>query len=717
MKNSYTLKAIPATLALLFAGVLPLHAQVEAPTEAPQATDDTASGPNPLRDSVIKGLNNNPMLNAEINGLSAQIEESNVRFGGLLPTVDIRGSAGRERSKIQDGPTRTYNASSYGIEARQNIFSGFAGQAKYLASYSDAMGGYYRYLNKANQVAFEASGAHVDVSRAQALTKLAESNLKVHQDLMARIEDKVKSGVTRESDLEQAKSRYTLALSNLATEKANTFTAMSNYQRVTDTVWPINQMGEYVVQANFEVENLERLVFALNTHPLLMAANAQIESAKQQVTASAEGFYPRFDLRAKSDNYSNYLSTFDDRTITSIDLLASMNLYRGGSDSASRNAAIKRKMRSFDDKLVVCRGIRQNSQNALYDVVNLQKRVNYFRAQAQAISKARAAYEQQFNVGRRSLLDLLTAENEYYQAQRGLINVEADLSVAKLRLLSATGQLINLFAVDDLVRADEPVKKQVLFYKEQVSEGAESEGCPAELINIQDFQMPAIGFDESYKSVQTLPVAPSTSGQAGAAEPAPASAKLLPPGTAAADFKEGMMPVNQPATGTAKTGTSLRSDQSASIGDPAHVSRNLIERTRLWAQAWMERDVNAYIGFYSPTFKPEQGSYESWEANRRDRLRGASKIEIDIADIQVVPSFDDPSLYELSFTQSYRSNNYQEKSRKTLVWKQISGKWQIIREKNAPINTAAKPSSSSKAIEAQSQPVNMALVLSQSLQQ
>lgn len=651
------LKTLPAALvlALLTLGAPAAWAQENQAipaeqTAQPQTQPAESNAPNPLQQSVIKGLQNSPALDADVHALEAQIEEANVVFGTMLPTVDARGSAGRERSRIEDADTRTYNANSYGIEARQNLYNGFASQARYLAAYSGAMQSYYRYINKANQVAFEASSSHVDVSRFQALTRLSEDNLKYHLDLMNRIEEKVKSGVTRQSDLEQARSRYTLALGNLATEKANTFSAMANYQRITDTVWPVNQAGEYVVNANFEVENRERLVFALNNHPLLKASNASIATAKQEVTAASEGFHPRLDLRAKTDVYSNYLSTFDERQISSIDLLATINLYRGGSDSASRNAAIKRRLRSMDDKLVICRSIRQSTQTSLFDVVSSQKKLNYFREQAAAITKARAAYEQQFAVGRRSLLDLLSAENEYYQAQRALINIEADLSISKLKLLAATGQLTTLFAVDELVNADEPTKRNVLLYKEQTQNGAEAEGCPASLINLEDFDLPNIGFDEALKSVDAT--------------------NSLPP-IQLAQLED----------------TGAAGQQVAAFGDPAEVSKSLIDKTKTWAKAWESKDINSYIAFYAPNFKPEEGSYEAWVSNRRDRISKAQGIDIEISDLQVVPSFDKPDKYEISFIQDYRAKFYQERSKKVLTWKDRKGVWQIIREQNVPMAT------------------------------
>jgi adhesin transport system outer membrane protein len=58
-----------------------------------------------------------------------------------------------------------------------------------------------------------------------------------------------------------------------------------------------------------------------------------------------------------------------------------------------------------------------------------------------AIEKARDAYRQQFDIGQRSLLDLLNAENELYTARRAYANAEHDLLIAQARTLAATQRL------------------------------------------------------------------------------------------------------------------------------------------------------------------------------------------------------------------------------------------------------------------------------------
>ncbi|MDX1668737.1 MAG: TolC family protein [Limnobacter sp.] len=639
---------------------------VFAPLVAAQNTDNPPAVPAPakeeitLLDSVKAGISTSPRLASKIHGLEALIQEADVVFGDMLPTVDLRGATGRERSKITNGESSSYNANSYGVEARQNLFNGFANQARYLGSHSTAMAEYYLILEESNQITLESAVAHANVARFQALTKLAESNVNYHKDIMQRIEEKVQNGVSRPADLEQARSRYTLALSNLATEKANTFSAMADYQKVTDQIWPVDQMGDYVIETNFEIANPERLVYALNNHAMLQSANSTIFASNYSIEAAQEGFFPRIDLRAKSDMYSNYLSSDQERQISSIDLLATVNIYRGGADKAAKEAAIRRKHQAMDQKLLVCKIIRRNTQVALYDVMNLQKRYNYFVEQTQAITNARAAYEQQFRIGRRDLLDLLNAENEYYQAQRNLINIEADLSVSKLKLLGASGQLVELFGIEDLLEANEPTKRNVILYKEHASLAESDLSCPAGLINLENFDLPSIGFEPALKSVGK-PVGP--------VNPGVEVAQLGNPGNI-------VHISNQPGA------------RALEATDPAAISPKLIQQTNKWASAWEARDINRYIDFYSPFFEPEEGSYEHWQQSRRLRIGQAREIDIAITDIQVIPSFDKPDVYETVFIQKYSASHYREESKKVLTWQvQEDGTWLIIREQNLPKNT------------------------------
>jgi outer membrane protein, adhesin transport system len=152
------------------------------------------------------------------------------------------------------------------------------------------------------------------------------------------------------------------------------------------------------------------------------------------------------------------------------------------------------------------------------------------------------------------------------------------------------------------------------------------------------------------------------------------------------DASQSIAPIELAQLDAAVTGQNV-----ASFGDPAEVSKSLIDKTNSWAKAWENKDVNSYIAFYAPNFKPEEGSYEAWVSNRRERIAKAQQINIEIADLQVVPSFDKPDEYEISFVQDYRAKYYQERSKKVLTWKESKGIWQIIREQNMPMSALTGP--------------------------
>jgi outer membrane protein, adhesin transport system len=78
---------------------------------------------------------------------------------------------------------------------------------------------------------------------------------------------------------------------------------------------------------------------------------------------------------------------------------------------------------------------------AFNDVRKLNEQLGYLDRNVVSIQKARDAYRQQFDIGQRSLLDLLNAENEVYTARRAYANAEYDLGFAFARTHAAMNQL------------------------------------------------------------------------------------------------------------------------------------------------------------------------------------------------------------------------------------------------------------------------------------
>ncbi len=107
----------------------------------------------------------------------------------------------------------------------------------------------------------------------------------------------------------------------------------------------------------------------------------------------------------------------------------------------------------------------------------------------------------------------------------------------------------------------------------------------------------------------------------------------------------------------------------------------VIATLQAWAAAWSAKDIDAYLRYYAANFLPQRGmSRSAWQAQRRKRLNKPRYIEVKIIDPKV--SLEGQGKARVTFTQTYRSNTYSDRSRKTLLLARFGSDWKILREES-----------------------------------
>jgi ketosteroid isomerase-like protein len=97
-----------------------------------------------------------------------------------------------------------------------------------------------------------------------------------------------------------------------------------------------------------------------------------------------------------------------------------------------------------------------------------------------------------------------------------------------------------------------------------------------------------------------------------------------------------------------------------------------------WVAAWSSKDLKAYFNAYGKDFDPAGGASRSaWEAERRSRIEGKSKISVRLEGLQVVVNGNKATA---KFRQDYRANGIAISSRKTLDMVKVGNQWKIVRE-------------------------------------
>ena len=143
----------------------------------------------------------------------------------------------------------------------------------------------------------------------------------------------------------------------------------------------------------------------------------------------------------RSGGGNNFDGIRDQKRDSSAEIVLNWNLYNGGADQARVRQQLNVVNQAADLRDKTCRDTRQLTAIAFNDTRKLNEQLVLLDRNTLAIEKARDAYRQQFDIGQRSLLDLLNAENEVYTAKRAYANAEFDLGTAYARTHAAMNQL------------------------------------------------------------------------------------------------------------------------------------------------------------------------------------------------------------------------------------------------------------------------------------
>jgi adhesin transport system outer membrane protein len=297
-------------------------------------------------------------------------------------------------------------------------------------------------LSASDQLALETARAYIDVLRYRELVDLAKENFGTHAEVHGKLESRVKAGVGRRVDLEQAAGRMALAESNWLTEASNLHDVSTRYQRLVgevpaQTLTPVPNLTRFLPAREGYVQNTVR------SNPDFNGAVSTIRAYRADMNLRQAPYYPTVELRASQSEEQNRSGVNGNYRDSAVQLVLNYNLYRGGADSARVKQYAAKLVSAFDLRDKVCRDVRQTALIALNDVSRLESQIVFLAQHELSTSKAREAYRQQFDIGQRSLLDLLDTENELYQARRALVNAEQDHQLAKARVLAVNGSILG----------------------------------------------------------------------------------------------------------------------------------------------------------------------------------------------------------------------------------------------------------------------------------
>ena len=295
---------------------------------------------------------------------------------------------------------------------------------------------------EANDIALDTAGAYLQVMRDELIFKYAQANLEAHRRISNDIGRRAESGLGARSDVRQVDGRLANAEASVLSSINNLEDSRSAYLRLVGEM--PSDLSMPGIDTSLLSEDVESAYVQANQrNPLLAAARVSIDAARHEVNAEKGDNYPEFSLegnRTLDNDYDQDKSKSDD---WSVELVMRYNLYRGGRDQSEirgRQAALEAVEHDNDR---VMRDVRDEIRLAWNARENLKRQIDYLESYVRAATDTRESYRKQFDIGRRTLLDLLDSESELFTSQQNLIRARFDLETANYRLLSATGALLD----------------------------------------------------------------------------------------------------------------------------------------------------------------------------------------------------------------------------------------------------------------------------------
>lgn len=399
-----------------------------------------------LEEAIEETLSTHPEVLAARKEREARVHEIEQAKGGYYPTVQVTAGIGREwsdnpttRAAGEDGVTLTRQET--GVNLRQMLFDGFGTSSevdRQRARYESAA---FTAKGVANNTALRTAEVYLEVLHRQRLLELAEENLEAHRRVYDQIKLRADRGVGRESDLAQIEGRVARAESNVIADRVNLQDAVSNYIAVVgaepeDAVMPDDPREVMPADLGSALTRAEK------GHPTLKSANADVEATIAQHRAAKHAFYPRLDLelsRTWNDDWDGVEGYNNDAQVM---LRLQYDLINGGRDLARRKQTAILINEAKEVRNKSRRQVEESTRLSWSAYRAADDQLRYLKRHADSAGKTRDAYAKQFQIGQRTLLDLLDSENEYFEARRAYMSAQIDRLFAEYRVLASMGTLV-----------------------------------------------------------------------------------------------------------------------------------------------------------------------------------------------------------------------------------------------------------------------------------
>ena len=404
-----------------------------------------------LREAVQSALATNPQIRQAVSNRAATEEELEQGRGLYYPNVSVQGSAGVESLK---NPTRRSlgiaDHTLWPIEGDlivdQLVYDsgGREAEIRRQAARSDAAAA--RVQERSEYVALNVARTYIDYILQQRLVAIAQDNVTFHERLAGDLREGVAKGSISIADQQQAEERLQAARAKVTQAREDLDTAAITFRTLTgipiDAVNMPPDLSQCMPATLDEAEAIAR-----QENPRVREAVADLATSREEIRAARADLGPKFSVQGRA-RAGHDIDGFEGRT-TDLQALGVLRwtLYNGGIKEANVREQQERANEVHGRLFERTRAAEEDVRTSWSRLQNQTALASELETQGRISDDLLLSYREQFNIGRRSLLDVLDAQNSRYIVQQQTETARLAKLYAQYQVLAAENRLIQCLGV------------------------------------------------------------------------------------------------------------------------------------------------------------------------------------------------------------------------------------------------------------------------------
>ncbi|MGN7929546.1 TolC family protein [Sphingopyxis sp. 22461] len=405
--------------------------------------------PTSMQNVMAVAIDSNPQINqAEMNKQAIEFELEQAK-GLYLPRVSLELSAGVRR--LENATRRNLGIANdelypleAGIRAEQTLIDFGRRHGEKLRQAARVDGAALRVVERSEFIALQSARQYLDVLLQQRVVAAAEDNMTFHNSLVSDLSTGVTAGSISVADLQQAQERAKAASVRVSEAKEALQNARIELLALSGLEVEEVQMPPAMAE-KLPVSLSEAVGLTRSRHPKVLEAQADVDAANAEAKKEKGDIFPTIGLEF-SGRVGEDIDAFRGETT---DLLGRVvlrwDIFNGGINQAKYQEMIRRASESRFR-------LHETERNAEADTRRAwnsrETQTAVFRDlvdQSKSTDELLLSYREQFSVGRRSLLDVLDAQNTRFNVQVRAETARFSEMFAVYQILASTNSLLEAF--------------------------------------------------------------------------------------------------------------------------------------------------------------------------------------------------------------------------------------------------------------------------------